>query len=83
MDSPHDTPLDPDELASDAFAAGLVLVSAAEVAALADALEPLLGQRSPAERRVVARTWLVGVIRTFRTRPLSLASVPGALNLAA
>lgn len=40
MDPSHDTPLDPDELASDVFVAGLVLVSAAEVAALADALIP-------------------------------------------
>jgi hypothetical protein len=83
MDSPDDTPLDPDELASDAFAAGLVLVSAAEVAALADALTPLLPEQSPAERRAVARAWLVGVIRTFRACPLAVASEPGALDLAA
>jgi hypothetical protein len=83
MDSPHDPPLDPDELASDAFAAGLVLVSAAEVVALADALAPLLEQQSPAERRAVARTWLVSILQTFRTRPLSRASEPGALDLAA
>jgi hypothetical protein len=83
MDSPHDTPLDPDELASDAFAAGLVLVSAAEVAALADALMPLLPEQSPAERRVIARAWLVGVIRSFRACPLAVASEPGALDLAA
>jgi hypothetical protein len=83
MDSPHDTPLDPDELASDAFAAGLVLISAAEVAALADALTPLLEQQSQAERWAIARTWLVSILQTFRTRPLSLASEPGALDLAA
>jgi len=59
-----------------------VLVSAAEVAALADALAPLLEQRSPGERRAVARTWLVGILQTFRTRPLTLASEPGALDLA-
>jgi hypothetical protein len=81
-DSPQDTPLDPDELASDAFAAGLVLVSAAEVAALADALTPLLEQQSQAERRAIARTWLVSILQTFRTRPLTLASEPGALDLA-
>jgi hypothetical protein len=83
MTDSHDTPLDPDELASDAFAAGLVLVSAAEVAALADALTPLLELRSPAERRAVARSWLVGILQTFRTRPLTLASEPDALDLAA
>jgi hypothetical protein len=82
MDSPDDTPLDPDELASDAFAAGLVLVSAAEVAALADTLTPLLEQQSQAERRTVARAWLVGILQTFRTRPLTLASEPGVLDLA-
>jgi hypothetical protein len=83
MDSPDDTPLDPDELASDAFAAGLVLVSAAEIAALADALTPLLEQQSQAERRSIARAWLVGVIRSFRACPLAVASEPGALDLAA
>jgi len=82
MTSPHDTPLDPDELASDAFAAGLVLVSAAEVVALADTLAPLLEQRSQAERRAIARAGLVGVIHSFRACPLTLTSEPGALDLA-
>jgi hypothetical protein len=81
MDSSHNTPFDPDKLASDALAAGLVLVSAAEVAALAGALQPLLEQHSPAERRAVARAWLVGVICTFRACPLAVASEPGALDL--
>lgn len=83
MTSPHDTPLDPEQFASDAFAAGLVLISAAEVAALADALTPLLPQHGPAERRAVARAWLVGVLQTVRADPLAVASEPAALDLAA
>lgn len=76
MESQHHTPLDPEQLASDAFAAGLVLVSAAETAALADVLHPLLEEHSPAERRAITRAWLVHLIQAFRAYPLAIANAP-------
>lgn len=82
MDNQQHTPLNPEQLASDASAAGLVLVSAAETAALADALLPLLEQHSPAQRRAVARAWLVHLTQALRAYPLAIASNPADLDLA-
>ena len=82
MDSQQHTPLDPEQLASHAFAAGLLLVSAAETSALADALQPLLDQHSPMERRDRARAWLVHVLQAFRAYPLAIATNPADLDLA-
>lgn len=83
MDNQHHAPLDPGQLASDAFAAGLVLVSAAEVAALAGTLHPLLEPHPPIERRTIARAWLIHLIHAFQAYPLVIATMPGDLDFAA
>ncbi|HEU4325420.1 MAG TPA: hypothetical protein VFS21_19910 [Roseiflexaceae bacterium] len=66
------------------YIAGTMLLTAAQVAVLADALQPLLPEHSTETRRTAARAWLAGLLDQVRAAPLALATgtqqlVPSAL----
>jgi hypothetical protein len=69
--------------ASNPFGAGLLYVGAAEVAALAQTIQPLPPQQSVGERRATVRAWLTAVIGAIAAEPLAVATTPGVLDLAA
>ncbi|HEU4324772.1 MAG TPA: hypothetical protein VFS21_16630 [Roseiflexaceae bacterium] len=61
-------------LCAQAYVAGMVLLSAAQVADLAAALRPVFPEHSAGMERAAARAWLTGLLDQVRQRPITLAT---------